>query len=397
MKPGPSYMNRKSTIANAATDLEMGQSLVNSILDSEDNHCHVGGRGSLYSRLKKFLGEPDESLDPSPTVNSLFSELVSYLQGTGKSKDFGGGNRFADVENAVCTQIDSNELLSSRASAIRSLAIRAESRMELFWAQALLQEDSIPHSCMSAIDKVWMGSGDFPYTQNYVCMVQKESDIIRSCIHCRSQSGTIDCPGSGKAAERLKIAFCGSGPLPLTGILLAVTMDADLTLIDCDPEAIRLSNELIQNWEQREILPSGRIRVMCADGGNVRFSKSIQNHSEVTEKWATSSTVVCDVLFVAALIPNATKEEIAQNVSEMRGDGPLVVLRTAHGLTARLAYFQNRRHIMTRHLDFIGLVAPITHDLGNGKIVDDDVRPMGFFSPEILNSLELFQWQATQA
>ncbi|CDF77505.1 unnamed protein product [Chondrus crispus] len=375
-------------------DCKTSQCLLKSILDSDDNKDLASGSKSLYCRLKNFLSEPDESLDPSPLVNSLLSELVSYLQGSGNHPELSQNSRFAAVEDAICTQIDKNEMLSSRASAIRSLAIRAESRMELFWARELLQENSVPHSSISAIDKVRMGSSDFPYTENYVSMVQKEAAVIYSYVRRKNDTKSSVLQDGG-LIRRLQIAFCGSGPLPLTGILLAVIMDADITLIDCDPEAVRVSRKLIQNWEQRHIITPGQIKVICADGGQVRFLGNNCSHGtgEMSRKMPS---VKCDVFFLAALVPNATKEEIAQNVSAMREDGPLVVLRTAHGLTARLAYFRNRRHIMTRYLDFIGLVAPKTHDLGDGTIVDDDVRPIAFFSPEILNSLELFQWQESK-
>lgn len=375
----------------ACQKLNAGQRLIRLLLDSDDNSDISGGNRSLYSRLKKYLGEPDESLDPSPVINCLLSELVGHLQGAAKNKGVYCGQRFSDVERDVCAQIDKHELLLSRANAIRSLAIRAESRLELCWTRSLIQDVSIAHPWMSPIEKVQMGLRDFPYTRNYVSMVQKEADVIRSHIHRRSRAE--DGVNNGTASHNsFRIAFCGSGPLPLTGILLAVSMDASVTLIDNDPEAVNLSRLLIKNWEMRGILQPNLVRVVCADGGKVRFFQTAHKY-ETRQVSPLVKSVHCDVLFVAALIPNATKEEIAQNVNEMRRDGPVVVLRTAHGLTARFAYFQNRRHVMTRYLAFIGLVSPIVHDLGNGYIVDDDVRPMGFFSEEILNSLELYQWR----
>lgn len=367
------------------------QHLIRLLLDSDDNSEVSTGNRSLYSRLKKYLGEPDESLDPSPVINCLLSELVAHLQGATENDGLYCGQRFSDVERDVCAQIDKHELLHSRANAIRSLAIRAESRLELYWTRSLIQDVSIAHPWMSPIEKVQVGSRDFPYTRNYVSMVQKEAEVIRSHVYRRV--GAEDGINDGTASHKdFCIAFCGSGPLPLTGILLAVSMDASVTLIDNDPEAVRLSRLLIENWEMRRIIQPNQVRVVCADGGKVRFFRTAHKY-ETRQVSSLVKSVQCDVLFVAALIPNATKEEIAENVSEMRHDGPVVVLRTAHGLTARLAYFQIRRHVMTRYLDFIGLVSPIVHDLGNGYIVDDDVRPMGFFSEEILNSLELYQWR----
>lgn len=366
------------------------QGLISLLLGTDENTETSNATRSLYSRLKKYLGEPDESLDPSPIINSLLSELVRHLQGYVAGAEMSPGQHFAYVEQAVCAQIDTNELLFARANAIRSLAIRAESRLELHWTQNLIQDETIASPRMSAIEKIQMGSRDFPYTQNYVSMVQKEAEVIRYHAERRPEMG-LKLTHDSANADPYRVAFCGSGPLPLTGILLAVTMDAKVTLIDNDPEAVRLSQRLIENWELRGIIEPNQITVICADAGKVRFFRNSRHPDLLEDSWSPKSAQ-CDVLFVAALIPNATKEEIAQNVSDMRNNGPLVVLRTAHGLTARLAYFQNRRHVMTRYLDFIGLIAPMVHDFGDGTIVDDDARPMGFFSEEILNSLELYQW-----
>lgn len=370
------------------------QRLLSALLGTDETPYNSTDR-SLYSRLKKYLGEPDTSLDPAPEVNALLSELVSHLQGNSKVLGLRHTSEFAAIEERVCEAIDKDELLQSRAAAIRSLAIRAESRLELFWTRALLDDGTVPEQSLSATEKVVLGAGDFPYTMNYVSMVEKEVEVINTVLQAMPElDGNLLVEDDSGRRKCIEVAFCGSGPLPLTGILMAASMDAMVTLVDIDYEAAQLSRRLVANWEARGIIAGGQVRVVCADGGKVDFCRRAARHAG---RAGPRVSVQCDVLFVAALIPNSTKEEIAQNVSEMRAGGPLVVLRTAHGLTARLAYFQNRRHVMAKHLEFVGLVAPKVHEVGGGWIVDDNVRPIGFFDEKILNSLELYRWRGNHA
>lgn len=343
--------------------------------------------GSIYIRLKNYLTKPDESLDPSPEINTILSELVSLLQGSSRDLGLTKDACFADIEGKVCDYIDKNESLAARANAIRSIAIRSETRLELYWARRLVKSTTPVYSTMSAIEKIHAGSGAFPYFGNYACMVQTESEVIQTHLrqnHCK------DCPMN----KSICVAFCGSGPLPLTGILLSVCLKAKVILIDNDQESVYLSQKLIENWEAREIIPSGSLNVVCADGGQVRFLRNAGQH--FCQGGQKANSVECDILFVAALIPNRVKEDIARNVAEMRDNGPLVVMRTAHGLTARFAYFQNRRKVIERYLSFKGLVVPESHGHRDGHVVDDDVKPIDFFPKEILNSLELFEWKAPQ-
>lgn len=359
-----------------------GQRLIRAILGSEETTDCQSDK-SIYARLKKYFTEPDVSLDPSPEINELLSELVSYLQGTQPDPDLCTESRVSTIEKEVCATIDKNAVLLSRSDAIRSIAIRAESRLEIFWTSSLITCTSQVDESLTPVEKVIVGCGEFPYTTNYVKMVETEAQVIKA--HLRANKISVE------AGRPINVAFCGSGPLPLTGMLLAACMDANVTLIDVDQEAIDLSQKLTENWEARGILPKGHVHGVVADGGKLRFRKGTKKITGTRSP--EKMTVQCDVLFVAALIPNAIKDKIAETVSDMKEDGPLVVLRTAHGLTARLAYFQNRRHIITKYLDFIGLVAPIVHELDDGYIVDDDERPMEFFSEEILNSLELYCWR----
>lgn len=359
------------------------------LLGDDSTSCKESCDNSIYSRVKKYLDEPDSSLDPAPEINCILSELVSLLQGASSTHALEDGRTFADVARCICDEIDNNELLEARASAIRTIAIRSETRLELYWATLLAKNRDVVNPASSAIEKVRVGTGGFPYVENYVSMVQTEAKVIAA--HMAAESDSLQ-------TKKLRVAFCGSGPLPLTGILLAACLDAQVTLIDNDEKAVELSQKLVDNWERRGITPAGRTDIVCADGGQIRFFRGGgEGISRDGAGVGRGRSIECDILFVAALIPNQTKEEIARNVAEMRQDGPLVVVRTAHGLTARFAYYQNRRTVFERYLKFSGLVVPEVHEFGDGRIVDDDVKPIGLFPRDILNSLEIFGWKAGMA
>lgn len=335
---------------------------------------------SIHFRLKGLVSKPDHYLDPSPLINSALGELVSYLQGA-PNLDLGDDTRpFSSIADEVCRLIDSDRLLQHRASTIRTIATRAESRLELFYVRRLLKSTFRPET-ESAAQKVILASEDFPYTENYVFMVEKEAQVIECFLD--TLRNRQDSPADGE----LSIAFCGSGPLPLTGILLSAYMNVNVTLVDNDSEAVQYSERLIEKWENDGVIPAGRIKIVLSDCADVHFVRpgSKNENGQIAVK--------CDVVFVAALIPNATKECVLERVSSLKEEGPVVVLRSAHGLTARLAYFRSRRKTMSRYLNFIGTVVPCVHDFGNGFVVDDDVQPMEFFSSEILNSLELYSWR----
>lgn len=331
---------------------------------------------SIYVRLQDYLHQSTIGLDPSPILNSIFSDLVSYLQGSPSIVNLPTNGSFSTVAREVCHVLDTDQKLRARSSTIRELAIRAESRMELYYVQVLLAAGKRRMTGMSGVEKVHMASRCFPYIDNYVTMVKTEAKVIQKFMDKK-------CIGS----RNMNIAFCGSGPLPFTGILLALYMEVNVTLIDCDAEAVELSTRLIDAWEKNGIIPKGQVSIICANGADVAFNESV----------AGKESVWCDVLFVAALIPNDVKEVMIRNVCRARENGPLVVLRTAHGLTARFAYFKTKRKTISKYMEFMALVAPRVHEMEGGFIIDDAVRPLEFFTSDILNSLEVYRWNSQYA
>lgn len=340
----------------------------------QDEFCNKSAE-SIYQRLQKFFNCSDTELDPSRTINGILTDLVSHLQGTG----FLDERFYSTVEWESCKVIDQDEELLKKANAIREVAVRAETRMEFYYNDILLTaaKNLELESDLSFVERIKVAADLFLYTDNYVDMVDVEADVLSWFWERSGRKGDMH------------IAFCGSGPLPLTGLLLAVCLGAEVTLIDCCPDAIEASKKLVERWEEIGVIPSGRITHMCANGADVQFVEKKKGEKILASKYG-NKYISCDVVFLAALIPNKVKENMAKNVSDLGDKGPLVVLRSAHGLTSRFAYYRTRRSILTQHLSLVGVIAPESHHLGNGNIVDDTEKPLKFFPSNILNSLELY-------
>lgn len=333
---------------------------------------------SIYSRLEKYFTASGTELDPSPELNFCLGFLVSHLQG--KTVPDIGEFSFSQIQKEVCMQIDKSSILSARASSIRGVASRAESSLERYYAELLLKagDPGLPQTKSDFVQRIKIAAGSFPYIENYVDMVEVESKTLQAFL----EPPHVDC----------NIVFCGSGPLPFTGLLLAATIGCSVVLVDNDWEAVRLSTALINLWEERKILPSGRISVRYGDCATLplrgkKFSSDrYAMHGSVDEK------VQCDLLFFAALIPNEAKISLGKRAASLGMACPYLAMRSAHGLTARLAYIQTpKREFIEAGLRHLGTLAPCVHNFGDGTIIDDDVRPIAFFPSSILNSLEVYK------
>lgn len=345
--------------------------LCSALVGTTDTNDEFFNPNSVYCRIKDLVHQSDDHLDPSPIINAALSDLVAHLQGVTVDHT---KSSFAALQQTVCNVIDNDPILKSYARDIRSVAERAESRLELFYVQVLLRSTYERRSVeTSYVECIRQASAEFPYTSNYDVMVHHEARVIQSLL-----------PTPGK--RKMHVVFCGSGPLPLTGLFLAANMNCNVTLVDCDAVAVRLSKRLITMWETRCVLPEGRVKVVRADGADLRF-RAI-GEREVGEQ--NAKCMACDALFLAALIPNGVKETLVKRVSGLGDKAPLVVLRSAHGLTARFAYDYTRRFVLTQYLPLVATVVPETHAIGDGMVVDDDLCPKAFFPPEILNSIEIY-------
>ena len=145
-----------------------------------------------------------KDLKPSERINATFSELVAIVQDT-----------HADHSKDI---LDDKEIRLIQHD-LRRMSSRAESELELFWVKNALKSDDA-----EKILRV------FPYYPNYEKMTDLEIESMRLCdVH-----------------KGHKALFVGSGPLPLSSIMMARKCGISIDNLDTDDEACTLSSELVE-------------------------------------------------------------------------------------------------------------------------------------------------------
>ncbi|MEM9562716.1 MAG: nicotianamine synthase family protein [Actinomycetota bacterium] len=307
---------------------------------------------SIFDRLgpallRVYLGDPD-ALAPSPSVNATFGDLVSLLVSPGVD---------VDAVKQACLQLEATPHLRRRARAVKRSAAIAETAMERAHARQLLELDPVDDG--TPIDRLRSILRDYPYLGNYEQLVGSEIEAITP----RRTPGPV--------------AFCGAGPLPLTGVLWNLSTGESVTLVEKDERAAELARAVVDRLVALGITAPSGLRVVTAD----------------------AATVPVDgyrVIVVASLVPGPAMTDLAERLVAS-ADRPLLAVRSAVGLTARFAYDNVAVGAVTalglRHL---GTIAP-AHTLaerpiepcvavgaGDPKLLE--VAPAG-----VLNTTELFE------
>lgn len=143
--------------------------------------------------LKEIRGL--KSFKPSDEVNRIFSKLV----------------------NIALSSKEKINLHDENISFLQKSAALAEYEMEKHWAKEI------------ASNKCRLNN--FVYYDNYVKLTRIEWNNLLSCKFHNSHN----------------VLFVGSGPLPLTGIILAKDYNCNVTLLDISNEAIKLSKKLVKH------------------------------------------------------------------------------------------------------------------------------------------------------
>ena len=195
---------------------------------------------------------------PSKKVNRLFSALVLKA-------------------------IDSreNEMLSKKkCGCLQKICSHAEYEMEKYWAQEIIKGNK--------------SISEFTYYTNYKDLTRLEWNALASCSDHKHHT----------------VLFVGSGPLPMTAIILACNYNIRSTLIDNDPVAVELSRVLIQVLKLEQM-----ITIICADGS------SYVNYNNF------------NVIFVAALVGTHSyqKEKIFNFIQKNASSHTHVIARSSWG------------------------------------------------------------------
>lgn len=302
----PSSANSTSTHSRAAEkeQIETIESLVTQILS-----IHAG----LLERSQT------EDLKPCKTVNDLFGSLMKTC--------------LKSIPDATSQAI----LIDSRVLAIlpslHSLCSRAEFELESYYSKLVTGVDA------SQAERILH---KFPYYDNYVDLTRLELASLYA----------VD------PSKIRKVAFIGSGPLPLTSLCALQQLKDSLSQkqtswaswftsllgkketkeedeikvlnIDHNSEAISLSQALCQNLGKTA--KGMEFHLGSADVTPESLSSSASSLSKPTP--SDSDLAGYDVVFLAALVgaTQAEKESTLRSIVSRMREGALLVIRSVDGL-----------------------------------------------------------------
>ncbi|KAK8051533.1 nicotianamine synthase [Apiospora rasikravindrae] len=258
--------------------------------------CSPTTPGDATSIVKRIVGiharlQGLTDLRPSETTNSLFGDLVSQC---------------CEIHDAnTVSQVLASCKLQAVLPSLQSICSQAESCLENHWASHIAQGQD-PTEAQRLLET-------FPYYGNYEELTRLELCALRAAGLARPQ----------------KIAFVGSGPLPLTPICLLKALKEDaltgpvsqtehqqgpmIINVDRDEEAVATASTLITKLG----IPKEEMEHYCGSAE----SQSLNLSS-------------CDVVYLAALVgvTQIEKEQIALSIAARMRPGALLVIRSSWGL-----------------------------------------------------------------
>ena len=267
------------------------------------------------------------------------------------------------VDRLMMKRVDGCATLSARADVLRRISAEAEAEMERYFSKrwlALLTADAVSSLSFDHI------VSQFPYHEGYRELVAAEARLLAS-------------------PER--IVFGGGGPLPISGVLLASMTGAEIVLVDADAEASEHASRLIEALETCGFIRQRQLSVLHENLAEISLDKP------------------CSAIIVASLVDPEAKIRLAERLTKRVADRsavPLLILRSAIGMCARLAYRRAPREaVVASGLKYIGEVVPANHVLANVDLDPAtakrfDVRSsqardlLGIVSASVLNSVEVF-------
>lgn len=216
----------------------------------------------LYNEICKLT-----ELKPSDKTNRLFSQLVS-----------------ASLDDTA-----EHDLSEVEVSNLQHMSAQAEYLMEVHWAKNIAKSTN-PHKTLK----------EFWYFKNYTDLTKLEWSGLQSCC----------------SHNHLKaILFLGSGPLPLTAIILAMSYGCQVTLLDIDKSAMSLSKKVID-----ALGLSDKFNYIVAD------AKGFTNYQQY------------EVIYVAALagLETSDKEKIVENIKIHAQSSAHIMMRSSYANRALL-------------------------------------------------------------
>jgi hypothetical protein len=224
---------------------------------------------SLHELYRRLAERPD--LRPCPEVDRLFGDLVRLVLATPRDRE-------ADL-------LDDPAVRSMRAG-LHALCSQGEYLLELTWARRIAASGS-PRDELER----------FPYAGNYRRLSRMELDLLATVTDRRPR----------------RVAFVGSGPLPLTSLLVAAELGVPVDNLDRDAEAVALGE-----------------RVAAALGAApLTFRLTDATDADLREY---------DVVVLAALVgaSGPEKRAILDHLAASMAPGAMLLARSARGVRSLL-------------------------------------------------------------
>ncbi|GAB5590689.1 hypothetical protein Unana1_05589 [Umbelopsis nana] len=230
---------------------------------------------TIYSELACL-----PSLKPGATTNKLFSRLVGIC-----IKPYDAVTVFEVLEHARIVELVKH---------LRDVCSMGEYLLEFQWSQQIIKDAELFQDHKGELLK------NFVYYNNY-------QDLTRLELHAMLGCGVVP----------RTVVFVGSGPLPLSSILLA-DMCSDVQTIcnvDIDNDAIDVASQLVSVIGKDQVIQNHRCDGMEYTG----FGQA-------------------DVIFLAALVgcDQQQKMTLLNRIYEQCKPGTTVIVRSAHSLRALL-------------------------------------------------------------
>ncbi|MFD9625236.1 nicotianamine synthase family protein [Peribacillus muralis] len=216
-----------------------------------------------YMDTYKILLEEKDLSPKNPIINRVLTELVSLIS--------------KPLEQHLAAEIlNLDEIQSIRGNMLAKLTI-AETLMEEHHAKSYVGKVSTLEDFRS-----------FLYWGNYKELIKTEINELKK-VKNDSQS----------------FAFVGTGPLPLSPLLIQQELGANMTCLDIDEQAYSLGKRIIQQLEGE------------ASSNYVLNDGALHDYGEF------------DLVWIASLVPN--KEEILERIYETNPDAT-VAIRSVDGI-----------------------------------------------------------------
>ncbi|KAF1968044.1 Nicotianamine synthase [Bimuria novae-zelandiae CBS 107.79] len=278
---------------------------------------------ALHKQIQNVYSElaPLENFAPCELVNTLLTRLVTLC--------------IQPYSAETVSQFFAIDGVKTLCSKVQAICGTAEGELERYWAEKILADAEnstgtftnptpLHHSNGNITDPTttWGLLESFPYHENYKGLSHLEISLLTPFLKVSRK-------------EDMRVVFLGSGPLPLSSLLLTTHFTtATVYNIDYEPAAISLSSALT-----RALGLGGRMSFACEDAFSLSPPSASGPGSRVSSEdedgvdWDS-----VDVVFLAALVGLTSTEKIAvlRGLAVKLRAGTLVMCRSARGLRACL-------------------------------------------------------------